>query len=116
MNYDSENIFAKILRGDAPCSKIYEDEFVLAFHNIVPEAEIHFLVIPKGPYNNYTDFVKSAEDAEIVGFYKGIQKSITACGITSGFKLISNSGHDAGQSIMHYHVHVMAGKSMPKIG
>ncbi|MCL2473424.1 MAG: HIT domain-containing protein [Alphaproteobacteria bacterium] len=116
MNYDSENIFAKILRKEAPCTVVYEDDFVLAFNNIEPAAAIHFLVIPKGPYRDYVDFIKVADDSEIIGFYKGIHKAVIAAGITEGFKLLTNSGHDAGQRVMHYHVHVLAGKDMPKIG
>ena len=116
MSYDNENVFAKILRKEAPCTKVYEDDFILAFNSIEPEAPIHFLVIPKGPYSNYVDFIKMADDSEIVGFYKGIHQAVLAAGITTGFRLLSNSGHDAGQTVRHYHVHILAGKELPKQG
>ena len=72
MNYDKNNIFAKILRGEIPCKKIYEDEYVLAFHDINPQKKIHALVIPKGKYIDLDDFSQNASSEEIVGFLKGI--------------------------------------------
>ncbi len=113
MSYDSSNIFAKILRGEIPCKKVYEDEFALAFNDINPKAPTHILVIPKGPYATYDDFITSADDSEVVGFQKAIGKVVMGAGITStGYRLIANAGLDAHQEVPHYHVHILAGRSL----
>ena len=110
MSYDSNNIFAKILRGDVPCEKVYEDELALAFTDLHPQAPVHVLVIPKGPYTNYADFIRSATDAEIAGFNRAVNAVAQKTNVTnSGFRLISNSGPDAHQEVPHYHVHVLGG-------
>ncbi len=113
MSYDSNNIFAKIIRGEIPCKKVYEDEFALAFNDIKPKAPVHILVIPKGPYATYDDFASSAEDAEIVGFERAISKVIQTAGIISGgYRLISNAGLNSHQEVPHYHVHILAGRDL----
>jgi len=113
MSYDSSNIFAKILRGEIPCKKVYEDDFALAFHDIQPQAPIHVLVIPKGPYVSYDDFIASADDVEIVGFYRAVTKVIGQLDITAGgYRLLSNAGVDAHQSVPHFHFHILAGKDL----
>ena len=113
MNYDSSNAFAKILRGEIPCKKVYEDDYALAFPDIRPKAPIHILVIPKGPYATYDDFIASADDAEIVGFQRALAKVINAADIiASGYRLIMNSGVDAHQEVPHYHVHVLGGRDL----
>lgn len=111
MAYDSSNIFARILRGEIPCKKVYEDDFALAFNDIAPQAPIHILVIPKGPYANFTDFTATATPEEIVGFNKAIIQTIASVdGLTGGYRLLSNTGSDAGQEVPHYHVHILAGR------
>ncbi|MDD4616925.1 MAG: histidine triad nucleotide-binding protein [Alphaproteobacteria bacterium] len=110
MSYDSNNIFAKILRGEIQAKKVYEDEFALAFNDISPKAPVHVLVIPKGPYSTYDDFVNSADEAEIVGFQRAISKVLNVTGVTqTGYRLISNAGMDAHQEVPHYHVHILGG-------
>ena len=113
MGYDSNNVFAKILRGEIPCKKAYEDEFALAFYDISPQAPTHILVIPKGPYVNYDDFVASADDAEIIGFHHAVAQVVKDAGIdVSGYRLISNSGVDSHQEVPHYHVHILGGRAL----
>jgi histidine triad (HIT) family protein len=113
MSYDASNVFAKILRGEIPCKKVYEDEFALAFNDINPQAPTHILVIPKGPYSTHDDFIGSADDAEIVGFQRALFKVINGADIIgSGYRLISNCGLDAHQEVPHYHVHVLGGRDL----
>ena len=110
MGYDANNVFAKILRGEIPCTKVYEDDFALAFNDIKPQAPTHILVIPKGPYTTYDDFVGSADDKEIVGFHRAVHKVIGAANIVAGgYRLISNSGPNAHQEVPHYHIHIVGG-------
>jgi diadenosine tetraphosphate (Ap4A) HIT family hydrolase len=113
MSYDSNNIFAKILRGEIPCKKVYEDEFALAFHDIHPKAPVHVLVIPKGPYATHNDFVGSAGPEEIAGFARAIAKVTQVTGVANtGYRLISNCGVNAHQEVPHYHVHIVGGKAL----
>jgi diadenosine tetraphosphate (Ap4A) HIT family hydrolase len=115
MSYDPSNIFAKILRGEIPCKKVYEDDFALAFHDIHPHAPTHILVIPKGPYATCDDFVSSAGDDEIVGFYRAVEKVISTTDIAAtGYRLISNAGVNAHQEVPHYHVHILGGQDLGK--
>lgn len=113
MSYDANNVFAKILRSEIPCKKVYEDEFALAFSDINPQAPTHVLVIPKGPYTAHEDFVNSATAEEIVGFQKAISSAAQAAGVTAtGYRLISNSGANAHQEVPHYHVHILGGRAL----
>ena len=113
MSYDSSNIFAKILRGEIPCKKVYEDEFALAFNDIQPQAPVHVLVVPKGPYVSYDDFIGSAEGTEIAGFARAINKVVTQLDLVAGgYRLLSNCGVDAHQSVPHFHMHILAGKDL----
>ncbi len=113
MIYDTENIFAKIIRGEIPCSKVYEDEFAFAFHDIKPDAPVHVLVLPKGEFVSFDDFVRSASPSFVSGFFASVQKIALQLGITeSGYRLITNHGADASQSVFHFHVHILAGKSL----
>ncbi|MDE2029354.1 MAG: histidine triad nucleotide-binding protein [Alphaproteobacteria bacterium] len=113
MNYDANNIFAKILRGEIPCKKVYEDDYALAFHDINPQAPVHILVIPKGPYSNYEDFASSAESDELAGFQRALLKTIAAAGVSAGgYRLISNCGVNAHQEVPHYHVHILGGRDL----
>ena len=113
MIYDKNNIFAKIIRGEIPSNKVYEDGEVLAFHDISKAAPLHILVIPKGEYLNFSDFVSKAKPEEVSYFFKKIAEIAKLLGVDeSGFRLISNIGADASQAIPHFHVHILAGKKM----
>ena len=113
MPYDPTNIFAKILRGEIPCKKVYEDAFALAFHDINPKAPIHILVIPKGSYATYDAFVSCASDAEIIGCARAVSKVIDGAGLTpGGYRLITNAGRHGRQDVPHYHVHVLGGRDL----
>ena len=113
MPYDTNNIFAKILRGEIPCKKLYEDEFALAFPDINPKAPMHVLVIPKGAYVDHNDFAARASDKEIAGFEKAVGKVAEMTGASAnGYRLISNCGVNAHQEVPHYHVHVLGGKAL----
>jgi len=111
--YDDNNIFAKILRGEVPCRKVYEDEHALAFHDIHPLAPIHILVIPKGPYVSWDDFSAKASDAEISGFVRAIGK-VARDGemVVQGYRLLANTGKRSGQEVAHFHVHIFGGQPL----
>ena len=116
MSYDDQNIFAKILRGEIPCNKIYEDEFVLSFHDINPQKKIHALVIPKGEYIDIDDFNKKASDKEITEFYKAVSHVSSLLGVTEkGYRILSNIGSDGGQEVPHLHFHIFAGEKIGKM-
>tara|TARA_R110000782_G_scaffold49622_2_gene107929 strand:+ start:58513 stop:58890 length:378 start_codon:yes stop_codon:yes gene_type:complete len=111
--YDDDNIFAKILRGEIPCSKVFENEWVLAFHDINPQAPTHILVIPKGRYVSWDDFSAKASDAEIAGFVRSVGEIARAAGqLEPGYRLLANVGMDAHQEVPHLHVHIFAGKPL----
>lgn len=112
--YDPENIFAKILRGDIPCSKVFEDDHVLAFNDIAPQAPTHVLVIPKGPYTSYDDFAANASDAEIIAYTRAIGKISAAAGVVEdGYRLIANTREHGRQDVPHLHVHILGGEKLP---
>ena len=116
MSYDKNNIFAKILRGEIPCKKVYENEYVLAFHDINPQKKIHVLVIPKGEYIDLDDFNNKASDKEIVELNKAITyiaKLIDAK--DKGYRTLTNIGSDGGQEVPHLHYHIFAGEKIGKI-
>ena len=111
--YDDQNIFARILRGEIPNRTVYEDEFALAFHDINPQAPVHILVIPKGPYVAWDDFTASASDAEIAGFIRAVGKVAREQGLVApGYRLLSNCGLDSHQEVPHLHVHLFGGRKM----
>lgn len=113
MTYDPNNIFARILRGEIPCKKAYEDEHVLAFHDIAPQAPVHILVIPKGPYVSVEDFGKNARAEEVKAFYAAVAHIVEEQGLRQpGFRTISNSGLNGGQEVPHYHLHILGGKKL----
>ena len=113
MQYDPQNIFAKIIRGEIPCNKVYEDEFAFAFHDIKPEAPKHVLVLPKGEFVSFDDFAQKASAEQQAGFFRAIQKIAAQLGVTqSGYRLITNHGADAAQTVLHFHVHILAGKPL----
>ena len=109
--YDPSNIFAKILRGEIPCDKVYEDDWVLAFNDIAPAAPVHVLVIPKGAYVSLDDFTAQATDGEIVGFYKAVGQIARDLKLVEpGYRTLNNTGSDGGQEVPHFHVHIFGGK------
>ena len=111
--YDDQNIFAKILRGEIMCDKVYEDEHVLAFHDIAPLAPLHVLVIPKGAYVSWDDFSKDASDAELAGFTRAVGEVARIVGAdTQGYRLLANTGKRSGQEVPHLHVHIFGGQPL----
>ena len=111
--YDDNNIFAKILRGEIPCDKVYEDDYVLAFNDITPKAPVHVLLIPKGRYISIDDFGANASAQEVKGFYAALAKIVEEKGIAgTGFRSIANTGDDGGQEVPHFHMHILGGKSI----
>jgi histidine triad (HIT) family protein len=111
MSYDSENIFAKILRGEIPCDKVYENDHALAFNDIGPQAPVHVLIIPKGPYLSSSEFSADATDAELAGFMRAIHAVAEKSGVLeSGYRLIANAGEDGHQEVAHFHVHLVGGR------
>lgn len=110
MAYDDNNIFALILRGDIPCTKVLEDEHCLAFEDINPAAPVHVLVIPKGHYVDWSDFAENASDSEMAAFTKMVRKVAAAKGLLeSGYRVISNIGNHGHQEVPHLHAHVLGG-------
>lgn len=116
MAYDPNNIFAKILRGEIPCSKVYEDEHVLAFNDINPQTPTHILVIPKGAYVSFDDFSAQASEAEIAGFVRAAGKIARDAGLAApGYRVLANNGPDAHQEVPHFHLHLFAGKDLGRM-
>ena len=112
--YDENNVFAKMLKGDIPVNKIYEDDYAIAFADIHPKAPVHLLVIPKGTYTDFSDFTAKASANEIAGFFKAVGKVAEKQGLTeNGYRLVMNTGRDGGQEVPHLHVHILAGKKLP---
>jgi histidine triad (HIT) family protein len=110
MAYDANNIFARILRGEIPCQKVFEDDHVLAFNDISPKKPVHILVIPKGAYVSHDDFAAKATDAEIAAFTRAVGAIARTAGVAeSGYRLIANAGANGGQEVPHYHVHILGG-------
>ena len=111
--YDDQNIFAKILRGEVPCSKVHEDEHALAFHDINPLAPTHVLVIPKGAYVSWDDFSERASEGEIAGFVRAVGQVARQLGLVQpGYRLLANVGGHGGQEVPHLHVHLFAGQPL----
>ena len=112
-SYDDDNIFARILRGELSCQKIYEDEFALAFYDINPQAPVHILIIPKGRYISFSDFSSTASSNEIAGFIRAIGNVARKLGVEeTGYRLLANTGLDSHQEIPHFHIHLFAGKPL----
>ncbi|WP_419730317.1 histidine triad nucleotide-binding protein [Lichenicola sp.] len=108
--YDTQNIFARILRGEIPCATVYEDEYALAFHDIAPRAPVHVLVIPKGAWVSFADFSEGAPEAEIAGFIRAVGRVARQLGLEEpGYRLLSNMGAHGGQEVPHLHVHLFGG-------
>ena len=119
MTYDKNNIFAKILRKEIPCKKIFENEHILSFHDINPQKKIHALVIPKGDYINLDDFNKRASDSEIVALVKGITEVAKILGISTnignGYRVLTNLDDHGGQEVPHLHFHLFGGEKIGKM-
>ncbi len=119
MSYNDNNIFAKILRGEIPCDKIYEDEYVLSFHDVNPQRKIHVLVIPKGKYVDLDDFNSKASDKEIVGLIKGISIVAKKLGVSvdigKGYRTLANISDHGGQEVPHLHFHLFGGEKVGKM-
>ena len=113
MAYDGDNIFAKILRGEIPCDKVYEDDYALAFRDINPLAPEHVLVIPKGEYVSLDDFSAKAGDRELAGWVRAIGKVARELGVVeAGYRVLTNTGPDAQQEVLHLHAHLFAGRDL----
>lgn len=111
--YDDANVFAKILRGEIPCKKAYEDEHALAFHDINPQAPVHILVIPKGAYVSWDDFAAKASDGEIAGFVRAVGQAARDNGLVEpGYRLLANIGGHGHQEVPHLHVHLFGGRPL----
>ena len=114
--YDDSNIFARILRGEIPAKKVYEDEWAFAFHDINPQAPVHVLIIPKGKYCSFADFSAQASEAEIAGFTRAVGTVARQLGLEApGYRLLANLGEHGGQEVPHYHVHLFGGRPLGRM-
>jgi histidine triad (HIT) family protein len=114
--YDDGNVFARILRGEIPSKRVYEDEFALAFHDIAPQAPVHVLVIPKGRYVSLADFATQAGAAEVAGFWRAVATVAKQLELEApGYRILANMGEDAGQEVPHFHVHVFGGRPLGRM-
>jgi histidine triad (HIT) family protein len=113
--YDPENIFAKILRGEIPNDTVYESDHALAFNDIHPQAPVHVLVIPKGPYVSFDHFTQEASDAEILGFMRAVGEVCRITGVAEGFRVISNARTHGVQEVPHLHVHIIGGRPLGRM-
>lgn len=113
IGYDKNNVFAKIIRGEIPANKIYEDQDILAFEDISKEAPVHILVIPKDEFISFSDFISRAGVVKVSNFFEKVAKIASDLGLdSSGYRLITNNGSDAGQTVFHFHVHILGKKKM----
>ncbi len=116
MTYDPNNIFAKILRGEIPCDKLYEDAHVLAFADLYPKAPVHILVVPKGAYVSMDDFTANAGPEEIAALFRALGKIARDKGLDkTGYRVISNCGLNGGQEVPHLHLHLLGGKKLGRM-
>ena len=119
-DYDDQNIFAKILRGEIPCNKVLETGHSLAFNDIQPQAPVHVLVIPKGPYVNADHFGEAASDAELADFNRAVSRVAHQTGVAeaaggNGYRIIANAGSDGRQDVPHFHIHIAGGERMGRM-
>jgi histidine triad (HIT) family protein len=116
MAYDRDNVFAKILRGEIPCKRVYEDEHALAFHDINPLAPVHVLVVPKGEYVSMDDFSAKAPAATIAAFFRAVGEVARRLGVAdSGYRFLANTGAAARQEVAHFHVHIFGGAPLGRM-
>ena len=106
--YDKNNVFAKIIRGEISSRVVYSDDYVLAFHDNAPRAKTHVLVVPRGEYTDIYDFTANAPTELQMGFWRGVRATVDALGLRENFRTVANTGHGAGQSVFHFHVHIMS--------
>lgn len=106
--YDKNNVFAKILRGEIPNKTVYSDDNVLAFYDVAPRAKVHVLVIPRGEYTDVFDFTANAPVEFQAAFWKGVRNTVEKLGLRNNFRTVANTGRGAGQSVMHFHLHIMS--------
>jgi diadenosine tetraphosphate (Ap4A) HIT family hydrolase len=115
-DYDDGNIFGRILRGEIPCRKVFEDPFALAFHDINPQAPVHVLVIPKGKYISIADFTAKASDDEIAGFFRAVGTVAKMLDLEApGYRVLANMGEHSGQEVPHFHVHIFGGRPLGRM-
>lgn len=111
--YDKQNIFARIIRGELPCKKVYEDEQVLAFEDVMPAAAVHVLVVPKKEYSSLDDFTQNSRPEDIGRFFQTVRNIADLLGVSStGYRIIANHGKDASQTVAHFHVHILGGEKL----
>ena len=111
--YDDSNIFARILRGELPCRKVYEDDHVLAFHDINPLAPVHILVIPKGAYVSWDDFSEKGSAEEIAALVRAVGRIARDESLVApGYRILANVGLNGGQEVPHLHVHIFGGQPL----
>ncbi len=116
MSYDDTNIFAKIIRGEIPCDKVYEDDYVLAFRDINPQTPTHILVVPKGAYVSFADFSQKASAEEIAAFVRATGRVASEAGLDApGYRILANHGADAHQEVPHFHLHLFGGKDLGRM-
>jgi len=116
MSYDPNNIFARVLRGEIPCKKVYEDSHALAFHDINPQARLHVLVIPKGAYVSWADFAARGSTEEIAGLVRAVGKVAAQLGLdVSGYRTLANHGPDSHQEVPHFHIHIFGGQPLGRM-
>ena len=114
--YEDDNVFARVLRGEIPSRKVYEDAFAYAFHDIAPQAPVHVLVIPRGRYCSFADFSALASEAEIAGFFRAVGKVARALDLEMpGYRMLANMGFHGGQEVPHFHVHLFGGKGLGRM-
>lgn len=105
--YDKNNVFAKIIRDEIPSHRVYEDEFAVAFYDISPRAKTHILVVPRGEYTDIYDFTANAPSDIQTGFWRAVRNTVDAMNLRENFRIVANTGPGAGQSVFHFHVHIM---------
>ena len=112
MSYDPNNIFAKILRGEIPCTKLHDSAHTIAFRDLYPKAPVHILVIPKGAYENANDFGANASPEEVADFWRAVASIVKQENLEAGYRLIANTGVNGGQEVPHFHLHILAGEKL----
>lgn len=114
-DYDDQNIFAKILRGEIPNNTVYENDHALAFNDLYPQAPVHVLVIPKGPYMSLDHFARDASPEEQVGFMAALSEVCKITNVDAGFRAIANAREDGVQEVPHFHMHIIGGKPLGRM-
>jgi histidine triad (HIT) family protein len=113
MKYDKNNIFAKMIRGEMPCNKIFENDVCIAFHDIYPKAPVHVLVVPKGEFISFNDFTENADPKFISDFFKAVRQIANQLNLQEGgYRVLFNHGKFASQTVFHFHAHIMGGGSL----